>query len=215
MSTAAPPGEQRVLLHGVSWQTYERLVGEMDEAHGGVRLAYDEGALEIMSPTHAHDWIKRILGRAIETFSLARDIPIKSGGATTFKKEDLDKGIEPDECYWVQNEPRVRGKSDIDLAIDPPPDIAIEVEITRSSLNKHEIYAALGVPEIWRHDGATLQILTLTSSGTYEPAERSPALPDLPLDEVARLVARREEMDETSLFRAFWEQILRPGLEPR
>lgn len=194
--------EQRIVLHGVSWQTYERLVDELED-HPGVRLTYLRGTLELMTPSFSHDWIKTLLGRVIEAFTLELGIPLKSGGSTTFKRADFEKGLEPDECYWVQSELRVRHKSEIDLTVDPPPDLAVEVEVSRGSVDKLAVYAALGVPEVWRHDGTTLHVLSLGEAGDYEEVERSRALPSLPLVEVARVLDRREELDETSLVREF------------
>jgi Uma2 family endonuclease len=202
MVMASLAGEQRMVLQGVSWQTYERLVDEL-EGHGGIRLTYSRGTLELMTPSYSHDWIKKLIGRIIEAFTLELGIPLKSGGSTTFKRADLEKGLEPDECYWVQSEPRVRHKSEIDLSVDPPPDLAIEVEISRNMVDKLAVYAALGVPEVWRHDGTTLHVLTLGEAGDYEEVERSRALPSLPLVEIARVLDRREELDETSLLREF------------
>ncbi|MCW8140867.1 MAG: Uma2 family endonuclease [Planctomycetota bacterium] len=202
MVVSSLTSEQRVVLHGVSWETYERLTDEL-EGRGGVRLTYVRGSLELMSPSYAHDKIKRLIGRLIESYTLEAGIPIASGGSTTFKRRDLDRGLEPDECYWVQREPAIRGKSELDLLVDPPPDLAVEVEISRSALNKLSVYAALGVPEVWRHDGERLEVLLLGTSGEYAPTARSAALPGLPPDEVTRALARHEEVDETTLVREF------------
>jgi len=202
MTVAPPVGEQRITLRGVSWSTYERLVEELED-RAGVRLTYLRGDLELMAPSYAHDWLKRLIGRVIEVYTLERGIPIKSGGSTTFKKADLERGLEPDECYWIGNEPRVRLKSEIDLAIDPPPDLAVEVEISRSVVDKLDVYAGIGVPEVWRHDGEALHVLTWTPSGGYQPSTRSEAFPGLPLVEVERVLALRDRLDETSLIREF------------
>ncbi|MCO5167347.1 MAG: Uma2 family endonuclease [Planctomycetes bacterium] len=212
MVTSALTSEQRVVLHGVSWETYERLTDEL-EGRGGVRLTYVRGSLELMSPSYVHDRIKRLIGRLIESYTLEVGVPIASGGSTTFKRRDLDRGLEPDECYWVQREPAIRGKAELDLLVDPPPDLAVEVEISRSALDKLAVYAALGVPEVWRHDGVRLEVLLLGASGEYAPAARSAALPDLPPEEVTRALARREAVDETSLVREFVARVRagRPG----
>ncbi len=194
--------EQRVLLHGVSWETYERLVAELEDCPG-VRMTYDRGRLELMSLSYPHDWIKTLLGRFVETMTLELGIPLKSGGSTTFKREELERGLEPDECYWIQSEAVVRRKADVDLATDPPPDLAIEVEIRTSAIGKLEVYAAIGIPEVWRHDGARLHILTLRDDGDYAEVTTSLALPRLTPATVDGFLARREELDETSLLRAF------------
>ena len=123
----------------------------MDNRH--IRLTYDNGSLEIMTVSPRHEWSKRLIGRMIEAMTEELNIPIRSGGSTTFKKELVKKGLEPDECYWVANEPAVRGRADLDIEVDPPPDIAVEVGISTSVLNRLGIYAALGVSEIWRSEG--------------------------------------------------------------
>ncbi len=149
MSAAIRAGDfDRVVLHGVRWSTYEALLDDLDGCH--IRLTYDRGRLEIMTKSAPHEWSKTLLARAFEEITLELDIPIRSGGEQTFRQELLEKGLEPDECYWIQHEPEVRGKRDISLETDPPPDLAMEIEISMSVLDRLGIYAALRVPEIWR-----------------------------------------------------------------
>ena len=131
------------------------------------------------------------------------NIPIRSGKSTTFSREDLERGLEPDECYYIQHELLVRGKNALDLAHDPPPDLAIEVDITSSSINRMAIYAALGVAEVWRFDGETLRIFGLGSDGKYEEAEESSCFPFLPWREFIQFLDEIPEQDETSLARSF------------
>ncbi len=116
-------------------------------------MAYDQGVLEIMSPSMRHETIKRLIGRMVEMFTLELDIEIRSVSSTTFNREDLEKGIEADECYYIRNAESIRGIEEIDLAIHPPPDLAIEIDISRSSQIKTGIYAALQVSEVWQYDG--------------------------------------------------------------
>ena len=130
-------------------------------------------------------------------------IPIRSGGSTTLRSQLKDRGLEPDECYYVASESRVRGRKRINLAVDPPPDLAIEVDISSSSLDQLAIYATLGVPEVWLYDGAMLEVYQLQPDKTYAKQTRSPAFPFLPLDEVERFLARRNETDETTWIRSF------------
>ncbi len=125
--------EQRILLHDVSWQTYEALLREFDCRP--IRLTYDRGALEIRTLSHGHEHSAHLLGRLVEALTVELNVPIHSGGSTTFHQEAKQRGLEPDECYWVQNEPRMRGRKEFDFDADPPPDLAIEVDISRSSLN--------------------------------------------------------------------------------
>jgi len=175
---ALVPDVGLVVLDGIRWDTYLRI---LDETGDGRRhlITYDRGRLEIMSPLIRHEIIKTILARLVETWSLIRRVPILSAGSTTWKRADLEKGLEPDECYYVSHEPRMRGKLDVDLSLDPPPDLAIEVDVTHSSSMKLGVYAALGIPEVWRHDGERLTILLLAATGAYESAETSRAFPEV------------------------------------
>jgi Uma2 family endonuclease len=139
----------------------------------------------------------------IEAMTEELNIPILSGGSTTFKKELQQKGLEPDECYWVATEHAMRGRTDIDFEVDPPPDIAVEVEISRSVLNRLGIYAALRVAELWRSDGHWISIVQLQEDGTYAPVEQSPSFPWLPLAELGRFLRESSTTDETSWIRSF------------
>ncbi|HEV3257847.1 MAG TPA: Uma2 family endonuclease [Gemmataceae bacterium] len=206
------PADQRFLLFNVSWKTYETFLAELGDRP--IRLTYDRGNLELMAPSHVHERYKKILGRIIDTLTLELNILMKSGGSTTFKRKDLERGMEPDECYYIENEPLVRGKMEIDLTTDPPPDICIEIDITSSSLDRQGIYAAMRVPEIWRFDGESLRVYRLDANGDYQLCDRSPTFPFLPLDEIARFLQQANVADETSLIRAFitW---LREEIVPR
>lgn len=210
MKTLAAPKQQFLQLEG-DWDFYETLLRQLGERP--IFVTYDRGMIEIMSPSHEHEMCAALLGRMIEAVTEELDIPIKSGKSTTFKRKDLERGLEPDECYWIQHEPRVRGKKKIDLAVDPPPDLAIEVEISRRLLDREPIYADLGIPEVWRYDGKRLRIQRL-ASGKYRARARSAALPMLPPAEVERFLRLFEKTDETSAIRAFraWvRETLRPS----
>jgi len=130
-------------------------------------------------------------------------IPISSAGSTTLKAEWEERGLEADESYYIANESRVRGRDEIDLRVDPPPDLAIEVDISSSSLDQLSIYADLGVPEVWLYDGSLLKVHQLQSDGKYVQQARSPAFPFLPLEEIERFLARRNDTDETTWIRSF------------
>ncbi len=201
MTTIASPREQRVLLHGSRWSTDAALVSDI--AGRGVRLTYDRGSLEIMSPSVEHEWVKRLIGRMVETLTLELAIPVRSGGSTPLKEELAERGLEPDECYYVDNELVVRGREDLTLESDPPPDLAVEVEISRSALDRMGIYATLGVSEVWRCDGTHLRIERLRSDGAYEPCTHSVCFPDLAATEVDRFLANRHGTDETTWARSF------------
>ena len=179
----AAPFEERVVLHNVSWDTYERLVEEIDNA--GTRLAYDEGMLEIMSPLEFHDRCKKPLARLLEALTEELDMACRCTGSTTWKRKKKKKGLEADESYYLVSQPKVRGKKAVDLSVDPPPDLAIEVENTSSAIDKLGIYAALGVPEVWRFDGEKLAIHSLHADGHYTQQDRSRYFP---LEATAKVV---------------------------
>ncbi len=145
--------EQRVLLPNVSWGTYERLLKEREERRAP-RFFYDRGVLEILSPSKGHETVAGIVASLVKELAVEFDLDVEGAGSTTFKREDLDRGFEPDECFYFRNIERVRGKADINLdAGDPPPDLVVEVDITSPSLNKLPVYARLGVREVWRYVG--------------------------------------------------------------
>ncbi len=171
------PAEQRIVLRNVSWLTYERLLADLGDS-SSPRLTYDRGTLEIMGPSEDHEEANRALASLLDVIIEELDIDARTLGSTTFRREDLDRGFEPDSCFYIQNVARVKGKRKIDLTQDPPPDLVIEVDISSSSLDKLAIYAHLGVPETWRFDGETLTIHRL-SAGGYTKSKSSLAFPFL------------------------------------
>ncbi len=189
------------VLHDVSWEFYEACLQELGDRN--IRLTYDRGTLEFMSPSEKHDRSKRLLGRLIETLTEELEIEIRSEGSTTWRKKRKKRGLEPDECYYVEHEPLVRGRETIDPAVDPPPDLAIEVEVSRRVVDRLGIYAALGVREIWRYGGDGFRVFVLRDDGKYHHADRSPSFPFLPLDEVNGFLTRSNEMGETAWVRSF------------
>ena len=198
----------RILLHNIAWETYEAILADMEDR--AIRLTYDQGDLEIMAPSDEHERIKSLVGRMIEAMTEELDIPIRSAGSTTLRRQLKRRGLEPDECYYVAHEPQMRGRDDIDLNVDPPPDLAIEVDISHSSLDRFGIYAAIGVPEIWRLEEGQVRAYILQGE-QYVPQSQSPAFPFLPLAEVSRILGQRNETDETTWIRSFrrWVATLR------
>lgn len=202
MKSLIHPGEQRVVLEPVSWSTYVDLVENAVERRG--LMTYDQGVLEIMSPSFGHESAKGFLGRLLETASEELGLEIASAGSLTMKREDLQRGIEPDECYYVgASSALVRGKKDVDLAVDPPPDLALEVDFSHSSMNKLGIYAALGVRECWRYDGDELVFRSLDPGGAYVKVAISTVIPNLRTVDLMRFLARRNDTGETQLVREF------------
>jgi Uma2 family endonuclease len=172
-----------------------------------LRTFYTDGEMEILMPSSKHEiWIS-LLGRLIELFTLELRIGTKCAGMTTFRREDLEKGIEPDRCYYIFNEPKVRGKLELDLRVDPPPDLALEVEITSSVEKRMRIYAGLGVLEVWRFDGEKLMVSQLVANGEYVVVDRSRFFPMVPMSEWLRFMRMYEEMDETALLIKFQDWV--------
>jgi Uma2 family endonuclease len=170
-----------------------------------------------MTTSRRHEKYKHWLGRFLETIAEEANVPIEPGGNMTFQREDLARGLEGDQCYWIAHEPQVRGKLTWDPESDPPPDLALEIEISRSALDRLSIYAALKVPEVWCFDGQTLRVYLLQADGTYQQAENSLAFPMIPPSEIIPFLHRCESEDYLSVVRAFrlWvrEQLAksRPG----
>jgi Uma2 family endonuclease len=201
MSTVQMPSEQRFLLRCVDWPRYKAVANSLGER--SVRLTYDGRNLEIKTVSRLHEWINKILGRFVETLTEELNIPLSSAGSTTFDREDVNHALEPDQCYYLGNEARVRHKDDIDLTIDPPPDLAIEIEVSRSAINRLAIYAAFRVSEVWRCDGETIKSYHLGADGEYVESDKSLHFPFLPLQELVIFLQRRTQMSETELVRSF------------
>lgn len=201
MSVTLNQPTDRMVLNNISWQTYQDLVRDL-ESEPGVRLTYDRGLLEIRMPLDPHEIYKKLIGRMIEALTEELGIEIRSLGSCTWNREDLLRGLEADQCYYVQNEQQVRGKLQIDLKQDPPPDLAIKVDITTSSLNQLDIYADLGVPEVWIYNGTTLAIYHLQNQ-RYDRCPVSPTFPQLPPAEIVRFLELALTMGETSWMRSF------------
>jgi Uma2 family endonuclease len=194
------PAETRTVLDNVRWETFLELA---EGRSGSVpRMTYDRGVLELMTPRRQHEQLGCLIGRMVETFSEVRGIEILSCASTTFKRMDLDRAFEPDESYYIAHADEIRLKDEVDLLLDPPPDLVIEVEITSSAIAKLKLFAAMGVPEVWRHDGTRLTMLARSGDG-YEPIASSIGLPGLTAATIDAFVARRFEMGETALIREF------------
>lgn len=194
-----PPG-QRLLLHDISWAEFEAILEELGE-HRGNRIAYDNGLLEIMAPLPEHESDKEIISDLLKALLEALDIEFLTLGSTTFKNADMLKGIEPDQCFYIQHEAAVRGKKRLDLTIDPPPDLALEVDIT--SRTHPETYAALGVPELWRRVGGEIRIYRL-QDGCYVEIAESPSFPGWPLQtEIPNYVERSRVEGRNKAMRSF------------
>ena len=204
-ATLIPSQSSGILLTNISWKTYESLLNELTQ-QGGIRLTYDRGTLEIMAPLAPHEKYKKILGRFVETVTDELNVEICSLGSLTCRREDLARGLEPDQCYYIQNENVVWDKEQIDLNQDPPPDLVVEIDVTSSSIDRLSLYASLGVPEVWRYDGNRLIIYQLESQ-EYTERDVSPTFPFLSQVEMLRFLELRRTTKENALIRLFREWV--------
>jgi Uma2 family endonuclease len=176
-----PPGNS-VQLQNITWQEFETILARLGESRAA-RVAYYKGTLEIKMPLPKHERAKSIIGDLVKVLLEELTIDCECFASTTFKREDVQSGVEPDDSFYIQNEPVMRGKTEINLNVDPPPDLAIEIDNTSDSRLKFDSYAALGVPELWRYDGVVLQI-NILQEGKYIESNISPNFPSLPLVEM-------------------------------
>ena len=182
------PG-QHVLVTEVSWKAYEELLIWRDANRRGVRLTYDRGRLEIMVVTNLHERLRKVLAMLLEAWLSETGGKYLSSGQLTHQREDLERGFEPDECYYIQNWKAVGGLREIDFVKDPPPDLMIEVEVSRKVDNRLPIIASFRIPEVWRYDGKKLSVLILQNAKKYKSSPKSLAVPDFPFDEALRFLA--------------------------
>ena len=192
--------EQRLLLHNVSWASYVAIGAALTD-HPALRMTFDRGRLEFMTTSQRHEVYKKWLGRIVETLAEECQLALAPAGNMTFQRPDLERGLEPDDCYWITNEPRMRGRLDYDPERDPPPDLVVEIEVSRSALDRMSIYAALGVPEVWRFDGAVLHIELLQPDRVYQSATNSLSFPNLAVAELTRFLEPSQTVDYLSVIR--------------
>ncbi|MEG5036006.1 Uma2 family endonuclease [Microcoleus sp. AT3-D2] len=197
--------ENRVTLKGVSWSTFKALLADVGDDRAW-RIAYDGGVLEIRMPHLEHEVPKGLIESFIEATADELEIEVMKAGSLTLEREDLTRAVEPDTCFYIQNEASVRGKRDINLPEDLPPDLAIESAYTNSSVNKDSIYAALGVPELWRYRRESLQVYRLVE-GKYEMCDRSLAFPFLPVAEIPGFIEQSRTIGQRAAVRLFRQRI--------
>lgn len=196
--------ERIVVLEGVSWQTFKALLADIGDSRAS-RIAYDRGILEIRMPLQQHEVPKGLLESFIEAIADELEIEAMKLGALLLEREDLTRAVEPDSCFYIQNESIVRSKN-IQLPDDPPPDVVIESDYTSSSLNKFSIYAALGVPELWRYRQKTLEVYHLVGE-KYELSATSIAFPFLPIAEVPSFIEQAKTIGQRAAVRLFRDRI--------
>ncbi|BAZ49281.1 hypothetical protein NIES4103_18930 [Nostoc sp. NIES-4103] len=202
MVVTAATSSQRVILPNISWQTFETILAEMGD-NRVTRLAYDHGTLEIMTPLMPHEHNKRLIEKLIDNLAEELNLNLKSTGSVTCKRPDLLRGVEPDSSFYIQNEPLMRHKQNLDLTQDPPPDLVIEVDYTSASVDRMPIYLALGIVEVWRYDEPVMQIYQLRE-GVYVPCDVSPTFANLPLTtEIPRFLQESLKIGEIPMIRSF------------
>ena len=180
------PLGKSLLLRDVSWAEFEAILTELGN-HRRTRLAYDHGWLEIMAPLPEHEYFREIIGDAVKDMAEELRVEYACYGSATWRREAEQAGIEPDNCFYFQNEARVRGQLAFNLDHDPPPDLALEVALTSKSLKRFPLYGRLGVPEIWCYDSGALTIYLLEGD-RYRVAEHSRIFPTLAIRDLPQVL---------------------------
>ena len=201
-----------VVLHGISWKMYRKL--RKMRANYNIRMTYDRGELEIMSPSPLHEGIAALLGDLIAVWRLEYHIPVRSCRMMTIRRAVLDRGFEPDNCYYVQHEPQMWDKKKINFKVDPPPDLAIEVEMSRKLGKKTEIYAAFRIPELWCWSAGMLKVFELSPEGEYVARETSICFPTFPIAKAQEIVRQLGAAHETEIILSFRDWV-RDNMQPR
>lgn len=190
---------QRIVLSNISWQTYESLLAEAGDKRSS-RFAYSQGVLEIIMPSDLHETINCLLKRIVTALTEELDLKIKGFGSTTLNREDLKQGAEPDSCFYIQNVDRILGKR-LDISIDPPPDLVIEVDITSPSSNRFVVYTQLEIPEVWRYSAESVQIYQWQNR-EYIACDRSPTFPILSVAMLNQFLQMAGTQDDNAIIRA-------------
>ena len=200
-----PAANNRVVIPGLSWQAYQ-LIGEALRDRSAIRITFDRGRMEIMTISFEHELIRKWFGKLVEVLAEEFEWPTVSAGSMTFQQAAIERGFEPDDCFWVAHEPQMRGRSDYEPTRDPPPDLTLEVEITRSALDRMTIFAAFRVPEVWRYDGQSIHVHRLQQDATYIEVPASSTFPTIRVAEIAAFLRpdpSRNNLEALRDFRAW------------
>ncbi|MBE9117663.1 Uma2 family endonuclease [Lusitaniella coriacea LEGE 07157] len=200
-----PIGEQRAVLRGLSWEAYLQILDALPQSRGS-RLTYDDGVLEITVPLEAHEFSGRLIERFILILVELTGLRMKTMGSTMMNYPNLKKGAEPDNAYYIQNQPLVKGR-EVDFTKDPPPDLVVEVDITHTDIAKNQFYASIGVPEFWRFNGKVWRIYQL-QEGVYGEVEASPTFPQVPKEWLYDFLGQAKE-DEIEAMQSLYEIVKR------
>ena len=202
--------EKRVTLHHVSWESYEKILEALGKQRSA-QLTYYKETLEIMTPLEAHESPSSLIGQWIVILTEELNLNLKTLASTTLNRPELKVGAEPDQCYYIANEPLVRGKT-VDLKTDPPPDLVLEVDITHTDIDKNVLYAEMEVPELWRYNDQILRIYQL-QNGQYQETEQSPSFPKFPKERIYEFLGDCAQQGETQAKRKLRSWI-RQQLDP-
>jgi Uma2 family endonuclease len=203
-------GEKRVTLQSLTWESYQQILHALPQSRAA-RLTYDRGILEITMPLEDHEFACELIGLFIRILVGEMGLKLKSMGSTTLDREDLNRGAEPDNAYYIQHQSLVAGRK-VNLAKDPPPDLVVEVDITHTDIRKNKLYAAMGVPELWRYDGQEWLIYQLqTQEKSYQECDRSPTFPWVEKEDLYRFLqqAQQDEIEAETVFREWVREKLK------
>ncbi len=202
-------GERRVVFKNITWHGYQQLLGILGESRSA-KITFDRGILEITMPLEEHEFSGRLIELFVRILVVELGLKIKTMVSTTLDRSDLDRGAEPDNAYYIQNQPRVSGRK-VDLATDPPPDLVVEVDITHTDINKPALYASMGVPEFWRYDGREWRIYQLQGTEYLEVAN-SPTFPIVSKEKLYEFlaVAQRDEVEAEVNLREWVRSTIEP-----
>ncbi|MEA5449658.1 Uma2 family endonuclease [Leptolyngbya sp. CCNP1308] len=200
MATLLQSQSQHITLEGVSWPTYQALLHDMGD-HRASRLAYDRGILEIIMPSDLHEVLNRLLDRIITALTEELDLKIKAYGSTTLERADLEQGVEPDSCYYIQNADQI-STLELDLRNGPPPDLAVEVDITSSSQRRFAIYQQLQIPEVWRYTQRRGLVFYQWVEGQYVECAVSPTFPQVRSQMLMQFLQLAPGQDDNAIIKA-------------
>lgn len=207
MLNITTPAQQRTLLANISWQTFKVMLAEMG-AERITRLAYAQGLVEVMTPLMPHENSNRFIEGLVVVLCEELGLEIKRTGSLTLTRDDLECGAEPDSSYYIQNEYLVREKEDINLDFDPPPDLVLEVEYSKSKIDKLRLYASMGIPEFWRYNGSVLRVYKL-ELGQYIESNSSPTFATVAVTEIPKFITESRKVGEITCTRNFRNWIRR------
>jgi Uma2 family endonuclease len=202
-------------MRDVTWEQYDALLKALPDHR--LRHSYDRGSLEMMSPSQKHDKLKTAIGRFIEQTTLSLGIPLECFGSATYRRKSLKRGVEPDETYYIANAPAMQGRFDFDPQRDPPPDLVVEVDLRRPSNRRMRIYAALGIPEVWKDDAQGMRFCALGADGKYHEVTHSLSFPFIAPADLDRFLARlsKEPMNDVVLAFGKWAKAEQKKLASR